>query len=206
MNANGARTESNNFLVDSSTVSSSQRSGVANITPNPEVVEEVRVAVNNFSAETGRNGSVLVNIVTKSGSNTWHGSASYFYTNDSLQAKNEFQQQVRRFPAPRLRPQGVFLGARRTNPEGPHFLLHLRRRAAIRRRHQSRGSDRDAAVHRLHEAEPAEQRVDVRDEHLPGIVQRRAQFPDGWRSCSDRRAREAARSPRRSGPFRAICQ
>ena len=36
MNANGARTESNNFLVDSSTVSSSQRSGVVNITPNPE--------------------------------------------------------------------------------------------------------------------------------------------------------------------------
>ena len=89
-----------NFLVDSSTVSSSQRSGVANITPNPEVVEEVRVAVNNFSAETGRNGSVLVNIVTKSGSNTWHGSASYFYTNNSLQAKNKFQQQVAGFQHP----------------------------------------------------------------------------------------------------------
>jgi len=100
MNANGARTESNNFLVDSSTVSSSQRSGVANITPNPEVVEEVRVAVNNFSAETGRNGSVLVNIVTKSGSNIWHGSTSFFYTNDSLQSKNEFQQQVSGFQHP----------------------------------------------------------------------------------------------------------
>ncbi|PYR17039.1 MAG: hypothetical protein DMF98_27520 [Acidobacteria bacterium] len=58
MNANGARTESNNFMVDSSTISSSQRSGVVNVTPNPEVVEEVRVAVNNFSAEYGRNGSV----------------------------------------------------------------------------------------------------------------------------------------------------
>ena len=34
MNANGARTESNNFMVDSSTVSSSQRSGVVNINPN----------------------------------------------------------------------------------------------------------------------------------------------------------------------------
>ena len=102
MNANGARTESNNFLVDSSTVSSSQRSGVANITPNPEVVEEVRVAVNNFSAETGRNGSVLVNILTKSGSNTWHGSTSFFYTNDSLQSKNEFQQQMPELPASRI--------------------------------------------------------------------------------------------------------
>lgn len=97
MNANGARTESNNFMVDSSTISSSQRSGVVNVTPNPEVVEEVRVAVNNFSAESGRNGSVVVNIVTKSGSNDWHGSGSLFYTNDSMQGKNNFQKRIPNF-------------------------------------------------------------------------------------------------------------
>ena len=92
MNANGARTESNNFLIDSSTVSSSQRSGVVNINPNTESVQEVRVSVNNFSAEYGRNGSVLVNIVTKSGTNTLHGGASYYFTNDGLQAKNPFER------------------------------------------------------------------------------------------------------------------
>jgi Carboxypeptidase regulatory-like domain/TonB dependent receptor len=92
MNANGARTESNNFLIDSSTVSSSQRSGVVNISPNTESVQEVRVAVNNFSAEYGRNGSVLVNIVTKSGTNELHGGASYYYTNNDLQAKNHFER------------------------------------------------------------------------------------------------------------------
>jgi Carboxypeptidase regulatory-like domain/TonB dependent receptor len=91
MNANGARTESNNFLVDSSTVSSSQRSGVVNINPNTESVEEVRVSVNNFSAEYGRNGSVLVNVVTKSGTNSLRGGASYYYTNNDLQAKNHFE-------------------------------------------------------------------------------------------------------------------
>ena len=100
MNANGARTESNNFMVDSSTISSSQRSGVVNITPNPEVVQEVRVSVNNFSAEYGRNGSVLVNIVTKSGTNDWHGSGSLFYTNNSLQGKNNFQKQTPGFEHP----------------------------------------------------------------------------------------------------------
>jgi hypothetical protein len=100
MNANGGRTESNNFLVDSSTISSSQRSGVVNITPNPEDVEEVRVAVNNFSTENGRNGSVLVNVVTKSGTNDWHGSGSLFYTNDSMQAKNNFQEQTPGFEIP----------------------------------------------------------------------------------------------------------
>jgi hypothetical protein len=97
MNANGARTESNNFLIDSSTVSSSQRSGVVNINPNTESVQEVRVSVNNFSAEYGRNGSVLVNIVTKSGSNTPHGGASYYYTNDGLQAKNPFERTTPEF-------------------------------------------------------------------------------------------------------------
>ncbi|HUG52278.1 MAG TPA: carboxypeptidase regulatory-like domain-containing protein [Vicinamibacteria bacterium] len=100
MNANGARTESNNFLVDSSTVSSSQRSGVANINPNAESVEEVRVLVNNFSAEYGRNGSVLVNVITKSGANDFHGSFGAYYTNDSLQSKNYFQEQTTGFEIP----------------------------------------------------------------------------------------------------------
>jgi carboxypeptidase family protein len=100
MNANGARTESNNFMVDSSTVSSSQRSGVANINPNAESVEEVRVLVNNFSAEYGRNGSVLVNVITKSGANNFHGSAGAYYTNDSMQSKNYFQKQTTNFQIP----------------------------------------------------------------------------------------------------------
>jgi hypothetical protein len=100
MNANGARTESNNFMVDSATISSSQRSGVINITPNPEVVEEVRVAVNNFSVETGRNGSVLVNVVTKSGTNLWHGSGTFFFTNNEMQGKNNFQKQDPNFEHP----------------------------------------------------------------------------------------------------------
>ncbi|HVR71584.1 MAG TPA: carboxypeptidase regulatory-like domain-containing protein [Vicinamibacteria bacterium] len=93
MNANGARTESNNFMIDSATVSSSQRSGVANVNPNSESVEEIRVSVNNFSAEYGRNGSVLVNVITKSGTNDWHGSVGAYYTNQSLQEKDHFQKQ-----------------------------------------------------------------------------------------------------------------
>ena len=100
MNANGARTESNNFLVDSSTVSSSQRSGVVNINPNSESVQEVRVSVNNFSAEYGRNGSVLVNVITKSGSNNYRGSFGTYYTNNTLQAENHFQKQATGFRHP----------------------------------------------------------------------------------------------------------
>jgi hypothetical protein len=100
MNANGARTESNNFMVDSGTVSSSQRNGVANINPNAESVEEVRVLANNFAAEYGRNGSVLVNVITKSGANEFRGSVGAYYTNDSMQAKNFFQKQQVGFEHP----------------------------------------------------------------------------------------------------------
>jgi hypothetical protein len=100
MNANGARVESNNFMVDSATVSSSQRNGVVNINPNAESVEEVRVLVNNFSAEYGRNGSVLVNVITKSGANDFHGSVGGYYTNNSMQAKNYFQKQTANFKIP----------------------------------------------------------------------------------------------------------
>ena len=100
MNANGARSESNNFLVDSSTVSSSQRTGVTNVNPNAEDVQEVRVSVNNFTAENGRNGSILVNIITKSGTNDIHGSAGFYYTNQNFQAENIFQQKSPAFQHP----------------------------------------------------------------------------------------------------------
>ena len=111
MNANGARAESNNFLVDSSTVSSSQRSGVVNINPNSESVQEVRVAVNNFSAEYGRNGSVLVNVITKSGTNALQGSFGTYYTNDGMQAKNYFQKQASGFKHPDFGRTEVSWGA-----------------------------------------------------------------------------------------------
>ena len=97
MHANGARTESNSFLVDSESVTSSQRNGVANVNPNTENVQEVRVSVNNFSAEYGRNAGALVNIITKSGTNDWHGSVGTYFSNDSLQEKNVFQSSIPSF-------------------------------------------------------------------------------------------------------------
>jgi hypothetical protein len=52
MNA-GGRAEQNRFSLDSSNVTSMVRGGVVNITPNAESVQELRVSVNNFSAENG---------------------------------------------------------------------------------------------------------------------------------------------------------
>ncbi len=91
LSANGARSESNSFLIDSASIDSSQRNGVTNVNPNAEDVQELRVAANNFSAEYGRNSSALVNITTKQGSNKWHGALDFYHTDNKLQAKNEFQ-------------------------------------------------------------------------------------------------------------------
>ncbi len=91
LSANGSRAESNSFLIDSASIDSSQRNGVTNVNPNAEDVQEVRVAANNFSAEFGRNGAALVNIITKQGSNRWHGTLGFYHTDNKLQAANRFQ-------------------------------------------------------------------------------------------------------------------
>jgi hypothetical protein len=89
--ANGQRPESNSYLIDSASANGSPRGGVVNIDPNADSVQEVRVAVNNFSAEYGRNSSAVTNVVTKSGTNEVHGTMGYFHTDNHLTAGNIFQ-------------------------------------------------------------------------------------------------------------------
>ena len=68
--------------------------GVTNLTPMADSIQELRVSINNFSTEYGRNSSSVTNIVTKSGSNSVHGTFGEFFTNNSLTAGNIFQPQT----------------------------------------------------------------------------------------------------------------
>src|SRR5687768_2054092 len=58
-----------------------------NPAPNPEAVQEFRVITNNFAAEYGRYPAGVIDVVTKSGTNVFHGAAVEFFRDEALNAK-----------------------------------------------------------------------------------------------------------------------
>src|SRR5271166_3034880 len=77
---NGARDRNNNFMLDgvdnNDTSVPGGQGGVLNA--NPESTEEFRVITDNFNAEYGRNTGAIIDVVTKSGTNSLHGNVYYF--------------------------------------------------------------------------------------------------------------------------------
>jgi hypothetical protein len=88
--ANGQRVTANNFMLDGVSVNSLDWGGAAVITPNQESVEEVVVASSSYSAQDGRNSGAQVKTVSKSGTNSLHGSAFFKLNDKGLNAFNKF--------------------------------------------------------------------------------------------------------------------
>lgn len=82
--ANGSRLRSNNFMIDGQDINDPSVSGGQIALNNPDAIQEVRIITNQFLAEYGRNSGSVVNIIGKSGTNNFHGSAFIFHNNDSL--------------------------------------------------------------------------------------------------------------------------
>jgi hypothetical protein len=61
--------------------------GTGNAAPNPEAIQEFRVITNSYAAEYGRYQAGIVDMVTKSGTNQFHGAAYEYFRNESLNAK-----------------------------------------------------------------------------------------------------------------------
>lgn len=91
LNANGQRGISNEYSCDGASVNNVCHGGLTNFSPAADAVQEVRVAVNSYSAETGRHSSVSVNTITKQGTNLFHGTMSEFHTDNVFQSRNIFQ-------------------------------------------------------------------------------------------------------------------
>jgi hypothetical protein len=89
LSVNGQRPSSSNFLLDGVENNDYLLTGPFALLA-PEAVEEYRVSTNNFSAEFGRTGGFVANVVTRSGGNDAHGLAYAYLNNDALNA-NSFQ-------------------------------------------------------------------------------------------------------------------
>jgi len=85
---NGGRANFNGFWLDG--VTSTGLSGGTNITPNVDSIQEFRMETLNFSAEFGANAGSVVNVVSKSGTNSFHGTAYEFLRNDNADAREFF--------------------------------------------------------------------------------------------------------------------
>jgi Carboxypeptidase regulatory-like domain/TonB-dependent Receptor Plug Domain len=89
-NANGMRSTYNNFLMDGmdNNAYSTSNQGFSNqvAQPSPDAVQEFKVVTSNFSAEYGRVGGAVVNVVMRSGTNQIHGTAYEFLRNTDLNA------------------------------------------------------------------------------------------------------------------------
>lgn len=86
---NGQRETSNGFMVNGANVEEGKNNGAA-VIPNLDSIAEFRIITNNFDAEYGNYSGGQVNVVTKSGTNTLHGSAFEFLRNTDLDAKDYF--------------------------------------------------------------------------------------------------------------------
>jgi len=92
-NSNGGRGRANNITIDNANASDVSTTGGAGIGTVPiDAIKEVNVISNNFSAEYGRNGSSQYQIITKSGTNDFHGRLFEFFRNNSLNARDYFDR------------------------------------------------------------------------------------------------------------------
>jgi len=99
MSVNGAMPEQNNFQMDGVSVINAFGTGVARdcgiyvgiAIPSPDAIQEFKVQTSTYDASYGRNPGANVNVITKSGSNAYHGTLFEFFRNEDLDANGFFQ-------------------------------------------------------------------------------------------------------------------
>ncbi len=90
---NGTRVNENSFYLDGAFDSSLFITG-GNLLPNPDALQEFRILTSNFDAEFGRYPGGVVNVITRSGSNQFHGLVYDYLRNDALNSRNFFNSTI----------------------------------------------------------------------------------------------------------------
>ncbi len=91
INIAGGRSDSVTYLLDGG-INNNLLSNRVVFNPNPDAVAEFRILTSNYTSEYGRNGGGVISVVTKSGSNQWHGSAFEYVRNDKFNANTFFNK------------------------------------------------------------------------------------------------------------------
>jgi len=85
----GQRESANGFMVNATDVQEHMNGGTS-VIPNLDSIQEFRVLTNNFDPEYGNYNGGMINVITKSGSDSFHGDAFEFLRNTALDARNYF--------------------------------------------------------------------------------------------------------------------
>ncbi len=91
VSANGQRSRSTQFMLDGHQMNDITIGGPSFFINNYDMIAEYQVVTNQFSAEYGRNLGATVNILTKSGTNDFHGAVAWLHQNSALDSKTSFQ-------------------------------------------------------------------------------------------------------------------
>lgn len=83
---NGSRGTENNVSIDGANNNEVAVGGIIGGITRPDAVQEFRLLTSNFEAEFGRNTGSIINVVTRSGTNEYHGNARFFYRGTELAA------------------------------------------------------------------------------------------------------------------------
>jgi Carboxypeptidase regulatory-like domain/TonB dependent receptor len=90
LSVNGQDESLNNWVVDG--IDDNERViGSIGVKPNVEGIQEITIETNSYAPEAGRTAGGVINVVTRSGTNAFHGSVYEYFRNDIFDARNFFQ-------------------------------------------------------------------------------------------------------------------
>ena len=92
MNINGTRANQHEFTIDGASNVDTGNNGGTHVTINPDAIEEVKILTSNYQAEFGKAAGGQIAIVTKGGTNQWHGDVRFFHRNEGLNANDYFNK------------------------------------------------------------------------------------------------------------------
>jgi len=97
---NGMRPRGNNIMIDGQDNNDPSITGRSASVNNTDIVQEIRLITNQFSAEYGRAAGSVLNVVTKSGTNAFHGSAFWFANRNDFNSLSNLDKAAGRTEAP----------------------------------------------------------------------------------------------------------